>query len=485
MNNDYVNMRLLKILGFLLSFPAMLSAQHNDSLSISIGTQLSGATRDFQPLWISSNSFGVISDMQADASTSFRMSSFHKLNLFKDTTKFIGLSYSADIVSNQHLKKLFLGEGYLKVSFKSLQFQGGRFRERTGEMDGELSSGSFGISGNALPIPKLKLSVPNYIDLPFTRGFVQIKGAMSHGWMGNDRFMQNAFFHEKSLYARVVLKKVKVFGGFQHFAEWGGNRGSFRLDRSFGGFLDVLFVREANDGSLDMDFYPDKRPNRAGDQRGLFEYGLEFEKKRYFIKVYNQTPFESGKGIDIRNIDRLLGLTVSSKEENSFLQRIVVEFFHTKQMETFGSSERQSYYNNGVYANGWEYSDRIIGTPLFTNRVRGSKFLDVEPFDWDNTREQPGNKNIINNRIVGGHVGLNYRISERLNGKTLLTYTVNYGTHSKAIISSPQNQFYSLQQLEYDISRGLLLNFSIGLDSGNFYNNIGSLVGVRYYLKKN
>lgn len=482
---DTLDMMKFKIIGLLVLIPVLLAAQQADSLKISVGTRLSGATQDFQPLWITSNAFGLISENKIDASSDLRISNSHFLDLFKDTANIITVSYAVNASVNDSFGKFFLGEGFAKVNFRSVQFQAGRFRERTGEINGELSSGSFGISGNALPIPKLKLSIPHYIDVPFLNGIVQFKGAISHGWMGNDRNMQNAYFHEKMLYGRFNINKVKIFGGFQHFAEWGGNRGSFKLDRTFGGFLDVLLVREANDGSLDVDFYPDKRPNRAGDQRGLFEYGIEFKNGKYQLTLYNQTPFESGKGLDIRNIDRLLGLTLVTKDKKNFLQAVVLEFIYTKQMESFGSSERQSYYNNGVYANGWEYQDRIIGTPLFINRVRGSKFLPVEPFDWEALKEQPGNKNIINNRIIGGHIGFKYGLSSQVKAKTLLSYTVNYGTHSSDIIKSSKSQFYSLQQFEYDLSEQISLSASVGFDFGEFYNDLGSLIGIRYFLTKN
>ncbi|RZL69218.1 MAG: hypothetical protein EOO93_02170, partial [Pedobacter sp.] len=99
-------------------------------------------------------------------------------------------------------------------------------------------------------------------------------------------------------FPQLGLKKLKLFGGVQHFAEWGGRRGDLQLERSFTGFLDVLFVRETDDGSTTGLLYP----NRPGDHRGLLELGFNWENENLSIHGFHQTPFESGLEIDIKNV---------------------------------------------------------------------------------------------------------------------------------------------------------------------------------------
>src|SRR5690606_8541942 len=125
---------------------------------------------------------------------------------------------------------------------------------------------------------------PEYTAVPFTNGWLQVKGSISHGWMGNEQSMKKAWLHEKSFYAKVGTGPFKVYGGLQHFAVWGGERGAFKLDRSWNGFFNVLFLREANDGSV-----PDQyRPNRAGDHRGLLEFGGDLETPGALWHLYFQ-----------------------------------------------------------------------------------------------------------------------------------------------------------------------------------------------------
>lgn len=463
-------------------FTGLLQVEaQNDSLRIGVGTQVTGASRGFQPLWLTANRFGVISNEQVDAATNIYVHNTHVVgNAIQQSQADFTLGYGVDLYNNQHLGQLTAKELYVKARWRWLEFKAGRFLQTTGEMDPELSTGSFGISGNALPIPKISLAIPNYVNVPWTNGLIQIKGTFAHGWMGKDRRLLDAYFHEKTFYGRMGRGWFKVYGGLQHFAEWGGHRGSFRLDRSFKGFLNVLFIKEAQDGSLNADAYPNVRPNRAGAQRGVFEMGVDIDRENFTLNVYNQTPIESGTGVDIRNMDRLLGATLRFKDERRFLQKIVAEFIHTTQMERYGR-ERQSYYNNGIYATGWEYNDRIIGTPLFINRVQGSAFLPIDPFDWENLSENPGNKNIINNLIVGGHIGLKYRISNRTTARTLATYTVNHGAfQSVDFITLPHKQFYSLQEFAYAIDQRYHITAAIAFDTGDFYTNFGGMLGFRY-----
>lgn len=470
----------------LLSTVLQVNAQ-TDSLQIGVGTQVTAASSGFQPLWLTANRFGVISNEQVDAATHIYLHNTHTFGgsnypIAKERSHEVALSYGVSLYNNQHFEQLVTRELYAKATYRWLEFSAGRFLQTTGEMDPELSTGSFGISSNALPIPKISLAIPNYVDVPWTKGLIQIKGTFAHGWMGNDRRLLAAYFHEKTLYARVGRGWFKLYGGLQHFAEWGGHRGSFRLDRSFQGFLNVLFVREAHDGSLNADAYPNIRPNRAGAQRGAIEMGVDIDRENFTLNVYNQTPIESGAGVDIRNMDRLLGAALQFKDKRKFLQKIVVEFIHTTQMESF-AKERQSYYNNGVYATGWEYNGRIIGTPLFLNRVQGSAFLPVDPFDWENLSENPGNKNIINNLIVGGHIGLKYRITDEISARTLATYTVNHGAFlSRSFITSSQKQFYSLQEFSYGFNNRYHATASLAFDTGGFYSNFGGMLGFRYVI---
>jgi len=454
------------------------SVRHwQDSLKLSVGTMATVASKDFLPFWLVANKYGTIKDRKEDLSTNVYIHNEH--SFFKDRLK---LSYTMDLYSHNHFGDFTLVEGNVKLNYKGWAIRGGRYREIIGEVDPAFSTGSLGLSGNALPIPKIGIAVSEYKKIPFTKGWLQFKGLFSHGWMGHDRYYES-YLHEKAFYLRAGRGKLKLFGGVVHFGEWGGRRGDFSLNRSLKGFLDVLFAKEANDGSLPVN--SPFRPNRAGDQRGALEYGIDWESKYGYWHFYNQTPFESGTGIDIRNVDRLAGISLTWKNGNNLFKKILLEFIYTKQMESYGK-ESQSYYNNGFYKTGWEYRDYVIGNPLFINRKRASNFFAIRPFDWQINEAVDGvisgHANIVTNRMMGGNIGVQYSPFSNVLFKTQIALVVYFmdRTAIARIANNKYTQSYLSQELETKLNNKLVLKGQIAIDIGGFYNNIGGNLGINY-----
>jgi hypothetical protein len=462
-------------------------AQLMDSLRILVGTTGTVATKDYQPLWLVSQRFGAIADEQADLSTHARISNHHNFG-----EKGFYLQYGIDLYNNDRFKKVFIQEGYVKTGFRHWELRTGRYEEIIGEVDKDLSSGSLGISGNALPIPKVSLAVTDYTDVPFTNGWLQFKGQFSHGWMGDHQYIKGAYLHEKTFYVRVGKHRLKAFGGIQHYAVWGGNRkGLPKIANSWENYWNVLIANTKDDGTVGGD--GKVLPNRPGDHRGVIEAGLDWENDRIILHAYSQMPFEMSQGIDIRNIDRLWGLSYTRKEPG-VLKKLLLEFLYTKQMNDFYKLRyRENYYNNGIYLTGWEYQDRIIGTPLFVNRVRGQQYFpEIKTFDWDgpNKAIQGKGLNIVNNRIIGLHAGALYTIAGILDAKTLITFTQNYGSYRSGPFETPRKQLYTLQEVSYQPPvQGLSLTAGLGFDAGDLPANFGFMLGVQwsfqpFYLKK-
>lgn len=465
-----------------------VKAQFLDSLQVQAGTNLTVASKDYQPLWLVSNRFGVITDQKFDFSTHLKATNVNRMgtpiSVYDDNDRGLYFSYGVDLYNNDHLRKNIIGEAYAKARYKNLTFSAGRFRQIIGEVDPDLSSGSLGVSGNALPIEKLNLALA-YTNIPFTNGWIQFKGMFSHGWMGDDQFMKHSFLHEKNIYFRLGKHKLKLYAGIQHYAVWGGSRPDFfTTDRSLKGWLNVVTGIEANDGSVATN----RAPNRPGDQRGVIELGAEWEDENFKFQLNNQTPFDSGQGIDIRNIDRLLSLNIINKKEESIFKKLTLEFIHTTQSNDFYEVQyRESYYNNGNYRTGWEYNDRIVGTPLFTNRWRGSKYFEsIKPYDWNAPASTiNGLDNIINNRVLGGHVGAIFSMSEEVSSKTLITYTKNYGDFRIGVYSPFKTQWYTMQEFSWQLPKTQLsLKGAIGYDFGDLSTNIGSMIGLQWQLRK-
>lgn len=480
--------KLLPIFLFVL-MAATSDAQLPDSLQINAGSIGTVAKEGYQPLWLVANRWGAISDKQYDASTyvGFSNANYFGRNYISHSNPtgiaqpMFYVKYGANLINYNHFSGTTLQEAYVKAGFKHLEVRAGRFKYIPGEVDQDLSSGSLGVSGNALPIPQITIALTDYVNIPFTNGWLQIKGQLSHGWFGANRFL-NSYYHEKNLYLRAGKRKFKLFAGAQHYVEWGGQREGIQLDRSFKGFLNVLLsTNNADDGSGIDPTQLKSGSYRAGDQRGIFEVGFDLETNKLLLHGYHQTPFDGTWGVDIRNVDNLSGISIAPKKEKAVVKKVLLEFIYTQQAENYAPPlNRQAYYNNGYYKTGWEYDNRIVGTPLFINRSRAQYYpyfqqRGIQPFDWTRN-DLPGNSNIIYNKIIGGNIGLMLRFSDRLSGKTRLTYTNGQYQNSGPGLG----QFYSLQELYYSVSKSLKVSAGFGLDAGQFSHNTGGLVGLNW-----
>jgi len=458
-----------------------ISAQFLDSLQASVGMESRFASKDFQPLWLVANRHGTVADRQTDFVPYFRVSNRHTIaeKEYQNNRGFydadpVTLSYGVSVYQNNHLKSTIVEEAYGKVEFRNWSFRAGRFEENLEDIDPRLSAGSFGVSGNALPIPKIGIALTDYKTVPFTNGWLQFKGSLAHGWFGADRYIQNSLYHEKTFFLRVGARSLKFYGGFQHFAEWGGHRGDLQFNNSFDSFKDVFLLKETGAGE------------HSGDHRGVLEGGAYWENGAVKVHAYLQKPFEGRHDIGLGTKNGKLGILVSSKEDYTKLQGIILELIYTEAIDkNILPNQRESYYNNSVYKTGWEYLDNVIGLPLFTNRGRASKYFpDIQPFDWINGKEIPGNANIVNNRIFAIHTGALYTFSDRMDAKTLLTYVQNYGAPGVETPYTPhKRQFYALQQMAYDIPKyNLTITGALGFDYSdlNTMNVIGGLIGIEW-----
>lgn len=471
-------------------------AQFFDSLYVQAGSTATIADRNFQPLWMVANRFGVIEDEKADLSSYITLSNRNILapkRTFGKNNISPFLEYGININYNQHFKKAVFQQAYVRFNVNDWELRAGRYQRVVGENQSDLSSGAFGVSRNALPIPQVELALNDYKPVPFTNDFFQVKASFSHGWMGKDQFMKDAYLHQKVFYGRLGKNKLKLFGGIQHFAVWGGRRSDWTtLDRSWKGFLNVVLLKEADDGSVDFGLPRDSLihpPNKAGDHRGVVELGLDWDADKFAIKVYHQTPFDKRQGLSTRNIDKLLGVSFSNKKPNQILQNVLVEFIHTKQMVDYVSREiRESYYNNGVYRTGWEYEGRIIGTPLMINRLRANKYYEeIVPFDWDAPMSaSSGNSNIVSNRMVGGHFGCRLAFSPKVSSRTLLTYVQHYpGFLNRGPFAPVRKQSYTLQEVLVKCKNNLFFKGGLAYDFGELSKNAGFMFGFEWGLYGN
>jgi hypothetical protein len=307
-------------------------------------------------------------------------------------------------------------QGYAELKYGILNFYAGRKEEHFGSQDPELSSGFVMWSGNALPVPQVSISTNDFVKVPFTRGFIEFKAGLSHGWLGDKQYVKDAYMHHKYLYFRFGGSHSLHFtAGVHHFAQWAGNSPEWgELPSGMNNFLKVFLARDGKDTVPGVPSY--EWDNRFGNHLGTKDISVDYRfKGGLTLKLYWQNFIEDVTGLGFRNAsDGLIGIQAELPERF----KIGYEFFRSVSRLTLKDGTvlhgADDYFNNGIYRSGWTYQGYTIGNPLITSPV----LLNTE---------YPGQ--IINNRVEGHVVHLAWFFNtSRLDMR--YSFTKNYGNNS-------------------------------------------------------
>ncbi len=394
----------------LLFFSIELSAQNHSSIETSAIISSSGDT----PFWLQSNRHGIFARNGSQFLTRFQH------HATANVSGFFTVRYGADLIARPGSEATFsFNQGYVKVEAAGVQFAAGRFHNTSPIHDYEIGMGSLGISTNPTPIPQLRLGLIDWTSIPLTKDFIQIRGHISHGWLGSRRYTDNLFLHEKVGHVRLGGSlPLNLYAGIAHYVKWGGDHPDFGdIPTRFSDFRNV-FLAYPGDEQTPGPF----QTYVLGDHLGAWDFGFFLDIGETSFTVYRQFPLETRDNLKLKSLqDALMGISISLPENfRPPVRRFVYEHLYTKYQDgprrpnIGGDPDRdlyrgnENYYNHGVYRSGWVYNLRTIGNPLF--------------FPSDE------NLGVINNRIVAHHVGL---ISEyegiQLSAKA--TYSRNYGKY--------------------------------------------------------
>ena len=273
--------------------------------SIEIETGVMGSLGKQIPFWMLSNNFGKYSLSNAQA--------FAGIHLERSFTQGKNLDYFYGVEGVARLDKsseAYLHQWYVGGKLWFTRIWAGAREEVYGNQDMVLSSGGLLWSGNARPMPKMMIDVPEYTTIPFTFKLVEFKGGMSHGWFEDDRYVKNAWLHHKYGYIRFGgWLPVKFHYGMHHFAQWGGASSDPDIGQLPNTLEDFKYVFLTRNRGEDPDIPWGEWFNKIGNHLGSRNFGLDINFKKFDTGLYWQTIFEDGSGKAYRNIkDGLFGL---------------------------------------------------------------------------------------------------------------------------------------------------------------------------------
>jgi len=487
---------ILALLSAAFSTPA-LSQQPN--IKYEVEAQATGTTNDVVPFWMRSNQFGSI------PSNGISGSFIGRAHKDYDENKEGILDWGAGFEGRANAgndSKLLLIEGYAKVKAGIFQLKGGRTKDVMGLTgDTSLTSGSFAVSGNALGVPKIEISIPDYYTIPIWDGLISFKGTFAHGWLGRTRILDTirglpgsqvkyptldnnpkTYFHQKSFYGRIGKPnwKLKLYGGFSHQVFWGNEKNSMGDDFDLSAIETFFYVttgKAYGSGTIPR--------SKIGNQLGSIDLGLEYDFDNIKMMVYRQNFYDVGALAKLANVrDGLNGITLENKVyQNSSAtfqwKKLLFEFLYTKNQagESWSkptNSGDEDYYNNYYYRKGWSYYGLGLGTPFITPKHLAKK-----------GQASFSNDYFINNRVVAFHGGAEGSIAD-IEVVTKLSFSQNYGTfgtspegHSTGTIRNPNttnlfkkvNQFSAYVEANKSLNNGLKLGIMGAIDEGRLLDN--------------
>jgi hypothetical protein len=395
----------------LLILPLLCNGQsYVDNLQkeVEVGTFLS--TSGQNPFWLRSNQYGIIplesQGITVRARIGTKQSVLNSSNRFnkKDSLdrslnwKGFKFDYAVEAVANVgQVGQLLLPEAYASVKWKIFELYAGRRREIIGLVDTTLTSGSYIWSGNSLPIPKIQLSTQGYIPV-IGNGFVAINAGISHGWFSDNGIVENYYLHQKWLYGKIGKKRLQVYGGLNHQAQWGGYSETLkgitnvRYPPTIDGYLApyplysyqfVLIPFLQKFKNIDEAKVPGYDGGLAiGNQLGSVDIGATWNTEEALFLFYHQHPYDFARSISrLNNLeDGNNGLSIYFKNKET-IKKVLIEYLSTvsqgryrfgKENES-NSGEFDNYFSHGQYK-GWYYEDKIMGTPFIQiNGVGGYK----------------------------------------------------------------------------------------------------------------
>ena len=443
---------------------------------IEMGTSVSAGKQT--PFWLLSNQYGLL--------TPDKFNGWFKTGIqSRLSNKNIDYDYNLELVNRYGNKnEFYIHQAFLRLKLYFVTVQAGSMEESFGNQDSTLSGGGLLWSENARPMPKISIMVPNYTKIPFTFGLLEFKAGISHGWFGDEPYINNAWLHHKFGYLQLGgALPVHVHYGFHHFAQWAGKTDDEeQLPNTWDDFVSVFFARSGGTGSPESDSL-----NALGNHIGSRNFGIDVDLNKVKLGLYWQTIFEDGSGKAYRNIkDGLWGFYLHTKEKNKFINGFVYEFINTTDQSgpvhdiwTLDGVEytypipggvysqlagNDDYFNNMIYQFGWTYKNMTIGTPFITSPI----------FQIGGEGEY-----MRNNKVTGHHFGFEGALLD-ISYKIFYTYYLNFGINSSHFSpNKPQHSILIQTYISNKLPWSLDLSLKAGLDVGKMYgNNLGIQISL-------
>lgn len=443
------------------------------------------ASGDNTPFWMVSNRYGMV---PLEAGNGYLNAGvFHQQHFGKGFRWSAGLDVVAAV---PRYRNAYIHQLYAELGYKSLQLSIGSKERYTSLWDRSLSSGDMVLSPNAIPIPEINLSMPNFTVVPFTNGWIHVKGDFAAGRSFDTKYLENfvnerqtyvknTLWHHKSFYVQIKdTRNGSPFSGIigvQHWAQWGGTSSNSKIGAQPSSIKDFIRVVCGSEGGGDATV--SDQINVLGNHYGTYDFKLEYTQPNWKLAAYYQHYFEDKSGmLFVNGTDGLWGVQLDLPKF-PWLKKVVMEYFVTRDQSgpfhfiDFDHDKYQgpgggadNYYNNGEYTTGISYFNRGIGSPLI-------------PSPEYNTNGDLGYKNT---RVQDWHFAAEGDLSSQVSYRVLFSLMNSWGTPYTPFLDNKRGASGMLD-IAYRHPRlaGWEFKGSLAADAGSLYGkNAGFSLSV-------
>ena len=484
MNLNIIKSFIIALLPFIAagSFAQTISTRYEAA-----GTYGSG---DYAPFWHMANRQGISSHANSAFYARLGVEGDHRFS-----SKDITLEWGADAIAGYNLAStVFVQQAYFDFQWKKFRVSLGQ-KERWGNLPNQrLSTGSLVESGNARPIPQVRIELPEYWNIPGTKGLLGIKGHLAYGIFTDGKW-QEKFFSETSPRATATLYHSKAgsmrFGNAEKFpltaeigihmvTQFGGscynsNRITGNNHKNPTRIKDYFYALIPLGGDASYD--AGDRANIAGNMLGAWQGAITWNDDTWKLRTYYEHTFEDQSQLFWEYglwTEQLVGLELELKQFN-WIKNVVFEYFNLKNQSGPVYHDKNSIfpdqisckdnnYNHGKYP-GWFNYGQMIATPLCTSPIYNTDRIQY----------------CYNNRVEAFHFGIEGEPLDWLGYRTLYTRSNNWGTYSVPFKDIKINRSF-LIELTYhpQTIKGWSIAASFALDNGDLYgNNYGGMLTIK------
>jgi len=477
-HNTQMKRALINLLiSSLLFSTTYINAQTQDQLHYEFETSITTSKGNHAPLWLTANKYGLSS---INKNSAYAMAGiFQPLKQYKKIQYTYGLELA---IARNFTSTFIVQQAYIDLKLKNITLSIGS-KERAPEfVNPTLSSGALTLSGNARPIPQLRLEIKDYLTIPHTNDWLAIRGHFAYGYFTdghwqktfakpNTKRTKNTFCHSRALYCRIRNKDFPITfeGGMQMETQFAGKRYAngtvTQLPSKIRDFIEIIIPSHGNSDSPVND-----QENIEGNITGSWHAAITYKAKKWKLRGYYEHYFEdhSMLALDYPWVDGLYGIEITLPK-NHIVSQFLYEYMCSKD-QTAPTPDKPSvsvcdnYYNNGVYT-GWQHWGMGLGNPLITSPIYNTN----------------GSIYFYNNRIKAHHIGIKGNATREISYRLMLSLTRNWGTYSQPF-AAMERQTYALAELVYTPLkiRGWRFTLSYGTDQGNITgNNHGYMITIR------